>query len=41
MPVAKSYQKYKIVGQPFKDNGKMYVVVMTDKGSHKTVRWYN
>jgi hypothetical protein len=41
MPVAKSYQKYKIVGQPFKDNGKMYVVVMTDKGNHKTVRWYN
>ena len=39
--VAKSYQKMKQLGEPFKDKGKMYVKVITEKGNEKTVRWYS
>lgn len=39
--VAKSYQKMKQLGEPFKDKGKMYVKVITEKGNEKTVRWYD
>lgn len=39
--VAKSYQNYKQIGEPFEANGRMYVVVQNPKdGSDKTVRWY-
>lgn len=39
MPVAKSYQKYEIICEPFTDNGRAYVNIKKD-GSLKTVRWY-
>ena len=39
--VAKSYQKMKQLGEPFKDKGKMYVKVITEKGNEKIVRWYS
>jgi len=39
MPVAKSYQKYEILCEPFIDNGRNYVNIKKD-GSLKTVRWY-
>ena len=38
--VAKSYQKMKQLGVPYKDKGKAYVRVMTQKGVEKVVRWY-
>ena len=40
MAVARTYEKYPIEGDPFKENGKMYVNVTTPKGSKK-VRWYS
>lgn len=40
MPVAKSYQKYEIICEPFIDNGRTYVNIKKD-GSLKTVRWYS
>lgn len=39
--VAKSYQKLKQLGVPYKDNGKAYVRVMTQNGVEKVVRWYD
>lgn len=39
MPVAKTYQKYNILCEPFIDNGRAYVNINKD-GSLKTVRWY-
>ena len=39
MPVAKTYATFAIDGEPFKENGKMYVNVITPK-SIKKVRWY-
>lgn len=39
MPVAKTYQKYEIVCEPFTDNGRTYVNIKKD-GILKTVRWY-
>ena len=41
MPVAKSYQNMKQLGVPYKDKGKAYVRVMTQKGVEKVVRWYD
>lgn len=38
--VAKSYQTLKQLTEPFKRNGKMYVVVETKSGDRKDVRWY-
>ena len=39
--VAKTYQGWTTYGEPFEENKKMYVVVVTPKGAHKKVRWYN
>ena len=39
--VAKSYQKLKIVKEPYMANGKMYVQVEMGNGAHKQVRWYS
>lgn len=39
MPTARTYEKYSLDGEPFKENGRMYVNVMTPKGTKK-VRWY-
>lgn len=39
--VAKSYQKMKQLGEPFKDKGKMYIKVITEKGNEKIIRWYS
>lgn len=39
MPVAKTYEKMVIQGEPFKENGRMYVNVAAPKGQKK-VRWY-
>lgn len=39
MPVAKTYQKYEIVCEPFIDNGRAYINIKKD-GMLKTVRWY-
>ena len=38
--VAKSYQNMKIVHEPFRKNGRMYVEVKNSKGTIKQVRWY-
>ena len=40
MPVAKTYAKMAIEGEPFKENGRMYVNVIATKGIKK-VRWYS
>ena len=40
MPVAKTYAKMKISGEPFQENGRMYVNVISSKGLKK-VRWYS
>ena len=39
MPVARTYEKFALKGEPFKENGKMYVYILTHKGEKK-VRWY-
>lgn len=39
MPVAKTYQQMEIQGEPFEENGRMYVYVGAAKGTKK-VRWY-
>lgn len=39
--VAKSYQGWATYGEPFEENKKMYVVVVTPKGAHKKVRFYS
>ena len=38
MPVAKTYAKMELSGEPFKENGRMYVNVIAPKGLKK-VRW--
>jgi len=40
MPVAKSYEKMELSGEPFKENGRMYINVRAPKGLKK-VRWYS
>lgn len=40
MPVAKTYSKLELSGEPFKENGRMYVNVIAPKGIKK-VRWYS
>lgn len=40
MPVAKSYQELATFGEPFEENKKMYITVITSRGAHKKVRWY-
>ena len=39
MAAAKTYEKMALIGEPFEQNGKMYVQVAAPKGA-KTVRWY-
>jgi hypothetical protein len=39
MPVAKSYQTYATIGEPYERNKKMYITVESPKGP-KEVRWY-
>ena len=39
MPVAKTYAKMEIQGEPFQESGRMYVNVIAPKGLKK-VRWY-
>lgn len=39
MAVARTYEKFLIDGDPFKENGRMYVYVLAPKGKKK-VRWY-
>jgi hypothetical protein len=39
MPVAKTYEHMEIQGEPFKENGRMYIIVITSK-CPKKVRWY-
>lgn len=40
MPVAKSYQKFSQIGEPFEKNNKMYIKI-DNKGTEKIVRWYS
>lgn len=40
MPVAKTYQSYDIQGDPFQENKRWYVNILTTKGIKK-VRWYS
>lgn len=40
MAVAKTYEKLSIQGEPFKENGRMYIYVIAAKGQKK-VRWYS
>lgn len=40
MAVAKTYAKMELNGEPFKENGRMYVNVLAPKGLKK-VRWYS
>lgn len=40
MPVAKTYANMQLNSEPFKENGRMYVNVITPKGLKK-VRWYS
>lgn len=39
MPVAKSYENCDFKGEPFKENGKWYILIIK-KGEEKKVRWY-
>ena len=39
MPVAKTYSKLELSGEPFQENGRMYINVIAPKGIKK-VRWY-
>lgn len=39
--VAKSYQGLEIVQEPYKKNGRMYVMIKNKKGALKEIRWYN
>ena len=39
MAVAKTYEKMELCGEPFKENGRMYIFVVAPKGNKK-VRWY-
>lgn len=41
MPVAKSYQSYKIISEPFQKNNKWYVRTCSPRGVEKEVRWYS
>lgn len=40
MAVAKTYEKMPVQGEPFKENGRMYVNILAPKGLKK-VRWYS
>ena len=40
MAVAKTYEKMELIGEPFKESGRMYIYVSAPKGQKK-VRWYS
>ena len=40
MAVAKTYEKMALIGEPFQENGRMYIYVSAPKGEKK-VRWYS
>ena len=40
MPVAKTYQSWNIIDEPYIKNGRRYIVVERPNGSRKEVRWY-
>lgn len=40
MPVAKSFQKYTLIGEPYKKNGRQYIVIRYADGHDREVRWY-
>ena len=40
MPVAKTYEKLTLQGEPFMENKRMYVYVLAKNGPKK-VRWYS
>ena len=40
MAVAKTYEKMELIGEPFQENGRMYIYVSAPKGQKK-VRWYS
>lgn len=40
MAVARSYESLRQVGEPFEENKRMYIYVITKKGEQKKVRWY-
>lgn len=40
MAVAKTYEKMALIGEPFKESGRMYIYVAAPKGQKK-VRWYS
>lgn len=40
MPTAKTYENYPLDGEPFEENKRMYVYVISPKGKKK-VRWYS
>lgn len=40
MPVARSYEKYELAGEPFKESNRWYVNIQMPKGIKK-VRWYS
>jgi hypothetical protein len=40
MPVAKTYQKFEIIGSPYLVKGKQYIKVRDSKGNVKQCRWY-
>ena len=39
--VAKSFQSLTQIGEPFQEDGKAYVIVLTQKGNPRKVRWYS
>ena len=42
MAVAKSYQSYQIIGEPYQKSGKMYVLIKhPSTGNTREARWYN
>lgn len=41
MPVAKSYKELKQLCDPYEKNGRKYVLVKTNSGAEKEVRWYS
>lgn len=40
MPVAKSFQKYTLIGEPYSKNGRQYIVIRYADGHDREVRWY-
>ena len=42
MPVAKSFQEFEMLGEPYQVKDKMYILVRNPKtGNERQVRWYS